>query len=91
MSEAKPMDKESAEQFDFLDRVWCIDEDARKVWKILRKNGVTEREIMDFVIVMNAYYRFSDKQLYDEIIGLSNQIGSLLFQLKIRGEMGKSG
>jgi len=89
MSEARPMGKEGVEQFSFFDNVYSIGEDARKVWKILRENGVTEREIMDFIIVMNAYYHFSDKQLYDEMIELSNRIGSLLYQLKIREEMGK--
>jgi anthranilate phosphoribosyltransferase len=83
------MSKEDVEQLVFLDNFYCIGEDARKVWKILREKGVTEREIMNFVIAMNAYYRFKDTVLQDEIINLSNQIGSFLYQLKIRGEMGK--
>jgi hypothetical protein len=83
------MSEKGVEQLNFFDNVYSIGEDAKKVWKILRENGVTEREIMGFIIVMNAYYHFSDKQLYDEMIELSNRVGSLLFQLKIRGEMGK--
>ncbi|MCR6693132.1 MAG: hypothetical protein MRT15_12120 [archaeon YNP-LCB-003-016] len=85
------MSEKGVEQLNFFDNVYSIGEDARKVLKILREKGVTEREIMNFVIAMNAYYRFKDTVLQDEIINLSNQIGSFLYQLKIRGGMGKNG